>query len=357
MRPEARVAMFRQPWAGYAAALILSGAAVGLRLALHDLFVGYPFITAFPAVVLATYLGGGGPGLLTLVLGGLGVWYFLVPAENSFVLASPSEAIGLVAYLLVGGFIVWIMRSLAAASAREGEARLSLAQAVEEKDRLLRERELLLTEIRHRVGNNLQQITGLLMLHARRIDDPVAHEAFNQAAARVNLFAEVHRSLYHAEDDRVDLGEVLSRLAKRLIAAHRPVGVALRVEVMPGFLWSPDRAAPLVMVVHELVCNAIEHGFGEEGVGSITVALDRTEAGKVRLSVADDGRGLPPGIDPERSDSLGLSIVRAFARQLGASFRLRPGDGGRGAVAELLFDDAPDSRPISTRRDREDAAA
>jgi two-component sensor histidine kinase len=221
----------------------------------------------------------------------------------------------------------------------------------------LRERELLLSEIRHRVGNNLQQITGLLMLHARRIDDPVAHQAFNQAAARVNLFAEVHRSLYRADDDRVELSEVLTRLATRLVTAHRPVGVACRVEVAPGFLWPPDRAVPLVMVVHELVCNAIEHGFGDDGVGSIAVSLDRTATGLVRLSVADDGRGLPPGIEPERGDSLGLSIVRAFARQLGASFGLSPGDGGRGTVAELVFDDAPGSRHSGSGRDLEDAAA
>jgi two-component sensor histidine kinase len=331
--------------------------AIGVRLAAQDLFVGYPFITLFPAVVLAAYLGGTGPGVLALALGGAGACYFLVQPPHSFALTSPSEVIGLAAYLVFGAFIVRAVRALAAATERERAARLDLARAVDEKDRFLRERELLLTEIRHRVGNNLQQITGLLMLHARRIGDPVAHEAFNQAAARVSLFAEVHRSLYRADDDRVELDDVLTRLATRLVAAHRPVGIACRVEVAPGFVWPPDRAVPLVMVVHELVCNALEHGFGDDGVGAIAVSLDRTPTGLVRLTVADDGRGLPPGVDAERADNLGLSIVRAFARQLGASFRLHAGEDGRGTVAELLFDDPPTSRDGSPGQEVKDAAA
>lgn len=347
----------RPALAGYAAAALLVAAAIALRLAAPPAVEGLPFLTVFPAVVLAAYLGGVGPGVLALALGGAGAWYFLIPPARSFELKLPAGAVALAGYLVSGGLMVWVVGALAAASGRERAARLDLTRAVAEKDRLLRERELLLTEIRHRVGNNLQQITGLLMLHARRIDDPVAHEAFSQAAARVSLFAEVHRSLYRADDDRVALDEVLARLATRLVAAHRPVGVACRVAVAPGFLWPPDRAVPLVMVVHELVCNAIEHGFGDDGTGSITVALDRTAAGLVRLTVADDGRGLPPGVDPQRGDSLGLSIVRAFARQLRASFALRAGEGGRGTLAELVFDDSPTSRDGDPGRAAEEAAA
>ena len=90
-----------------------------------------------------------------------------------------------------------------------------------------------------------------------------------------------------------------------------------------------------------LACNVLQHGFGEDETGTIAVSLGRTATGLVRLLVADDGRGLPPGGDPAHGDTLGLSIVRAFARQLNATFGLHPAPDGRGTVGEFLFDDRP----------------
>jgi two-component system, sensor histidine kinase PdtaS len=323
----------------YGAAAIIVAAAIGLRLATVGLFDGYAFITVFPAVVLSAYVGGLGPGLFAVALGGAAAWYLLVPVAHSLTVKSASDLIGLGLYAAVATFMVWVVSALEAAIARERDAKLCMVAALEEKDGLLRERELLLTEVRHRVGNNLQQITGLLMLHARRLSDPAAKDAFANATERVNLFAEVHQSLYRSGDGKVPLHEMLQKVATHLVTAHRPVGVACRVEVEPEFVWGPERAVPIVMVVHELVCNAIEHGFGEDRMGTISVSLQRTQAGLVRLTVADDGSGLPPGVDAANSDSLGLSIIRAFARQLNASFGLYAGEGGRGTVGELVFDD------------------
>jgi two-component system, sensor histidine kinase PdtaS len=347
----------RNSAAGYAAAAIITAAAIGVRLAFFDVFRGVPFITVFPAVVLATYLAGPGPGLLALMLGGVGAWYFLVPEFHTFAPKAPSDVIGVGVYGAVSAFMVWVLSALDRSIAREHEGRMRLAAAIEEKDALLRERELLLTEVRHRVGNNLQQITGLLMLHARRIGDPVAQEAFENATERVNLFAEVHQELYRTGRDKVHLDAVLPRLVTQLVAAHRPVGIACRVDVAPEFVWGPDKAVPIAMVVHELVCNALEHGFGDDETGTIAVALGRTDTGLVRLTVADDGRGLPPGSDAAHVHSLGLSIIRAFARQLNATFGLHPAPDGRGTVGEFLFDDRP-GRPHGQRRaDPKKAAA
>ena len=331
--------------AAYGAAAIVTMAAIGVRLAFFDVFQGYPFVTIFPAVILSTYIGGLGPGLLALVLGGLGAWYFFVPELHSFGLKTRSDILGVLIYAAVSSFMVWVLVRLEFLAASEREAQTRLATSLAEQTALLRERELLLTEIRHRVGNNLQQITGLLLLHSRRIAEPTAKAAFENARARVNLFAEVHQSLYRTGSETVDLDAVLRKLAQHLVGAHRPVGIACRIEVDPTFQWRPEKAVPVIMVAHELVCNAIEHGFGDDGTGTITVLLGRTPVGLVRLVVADDGSGLPPGVDPEHGDSLGLSIVRAFARQLNGTFGLHPGENGRGTVAELVFDDEP-------RRDR-----
>jgi two-component system, sensor histidine kinase PdtaS len=336
-----RATLRRNSAAGYAAAVIITTAAIGVRLAFQDVFHGFPFITLFPAVILAAYVAGLGPGLFAVALGGVGAWYFLVPEPHTFALKSTSEVIGIAIYGATGVFMVWCVATLERSITREHEARVRIAATLEDKDALLRERELLLTEVRHRVGNNLQQVTGLLMLHARRIADPVAQEAFETATERVNLFAEVHQELYRTGRDKVHLDTVLPRLVTQLVAAHRPVGIACRVDVAPEFVWGPDKAVPIAMVVHELVCNALEHGFGEDETGTITVSLGRTATGLVRLLVADDGRGLPPGGDPAHGDTLGLSIVRAFARQLNATFGLHPAPDGRGTIGEFLFDDRP----------------
>jgi K+-sensing histidine kinase KdpD len=124
-----------RPLAGYAVAVVIVAAAIAVRFATRDVFVGYPFSTILPAVVLATYVAGTGPGLLALVLGGIGGWYFLLPVAHSLTLESASEGIVLGVYLLAGGFVVWVVSALAAATDRERAARRGLARAVEEKDR------------------------------------------------------------------------------------------------------------------------------------------------------------------------------------------------------------------------------
>lgn len=334
------LALRRKGATAYAAAVAIVLVAIGGRLAFADVLLGYPFLTIFPAIVLSTFIGGLGPGLLTMVVGGFGAWAIFMPGNPGQAGSAPTDAIALAFYVVLGGFMVWIVATLHAVAQREHKARVGLAAALEEKAALLQERELLLSEVRHRVGNNLQQITGLIGLHARRITDPVAKAAFRNARARINLFADVHRSLYRNGGEVVELDEVLASMTQRLISAQRPVGVACRTDVDPTMVWRSDKAVPLIMVAHELVSNALEHGFGADGTGTIVLALKRAEAATVRLSVTDDGRGLPADAGGAAGNSLGLGIIRAFARQLNGTFSLRPGWNGRGTIAELVFDDA-----------------
>jgi K+-sensing histidine kinase KdpD len=121
----------RRSAATYAVSCLLIGMAIGVRLLFGEALPGVPYITIFPAVIVATYLGGLGPGLLATVLGGVGAWYFLLPTPYSFALAKDASPLSLVVYLCVAGFqcllINWLI-GIAEQNARLGESQRTAAQ-------------------------------------------------------------------------------------------------------------------------------------------------------------------------------------------------------------------------------------
>jgi PAS domain S-box-containing protein len=202
-------------------------------------------------------------------------------------------------------------------------------QAEEQLRASLREKEVLLKEVHHRVKNNLQFISSLLALQAAQIKDRKAADAFTESQNRVRAMALVHEHLYRSGD----LASV--RLARHVeaICAHLyrsssvgPERITLDLRVADVSL-DLDRSLRCGLIVHELVSNAIKHAFPAGRPGRITVQLDALLDGWYALSVADTGVGLPPGLDPTRSDSLGLQLVADLTEQLGATLTVR-GDGG-----------------------------
>ena len=198
----------------------------------------------------------------------------------------------------------------------EGEDRvgaLILLQNVTELRR--RERELVtkdatIREIHHRVKNNLQTVSALLRLQARRIDDPSASAALNEAVRRIASIALVHETLSSGSDSSVAFDDVLDRLVTHsLDLSSRMNELAI---TRTGFLGSldPTIATPLSLVVTELIHNALEHGL-EHGGSSLEIALERT-TGMAYISIIDDGIGLPADFDLATSSNLGLQIVRTL---------------------------------------------
>ncbi len=191
----------------------------------------------------------------------------------------------------------------------------------------LAEKEALLKEVHHRVKNNLQIISSLLNLQEGEPDDALTERRFRESQNRIRSMALIHELLYRSEDlNRIDFAEYLDQLVHHVVRSYGPAGQAVRpvLSVEPEAM-SLDCAIPCGLIVTELVANAVEHAFPERG-GSVTVDF-RTENGRHRLSVADDGVGLAPGIDPDHSDSLGLKLVAALARQLGGELEVAV-DGG-----------------------------
>ncbi len=191
-----------------------------------------------------------------------------------------------------------------------------------------RERELMtkdatIREIHHRVKNNLQTVAALLRLQARRLDDDKARGALDEAVRRVGSIAIVHETLSQNLDERVEFDEIADRVIA-MVAELSPGRVTARRLGRFGIL-TAETATPLSMVLTELVQNALEHGFGTGRHGTVEVTARRGETG-LRVTVADDGRGLPAGFDPHRAGNLGLQIVRTLVEgELGGTFDMVPG--------------------------------
>jgi two-component sensor histidine kinase len=195
-----------------------------------------------------------------------------------------------------------------------------------------RERELLtkdatIREIHHRVKNNLQTVAALLRLQARRIEGEEGRAALEEAVRRVGSIAIVHDTLSQAFDESVDFDDVADQLRVMVTEVSSP-GAAVKSERVGSFgTISSDVATPLAMVLTELLQNAVEHGFGGQA-GRITVTPEQL-AGRLRVSVEDDGRGLPEDFDLDGSTSLGLSIVRTLVEsELGGVLQMGPGQPG-----------------------------
>lgn len=192
----------------------------------------------------------------------------------------------------------------------------------------LRQKEVLLQEVHHRVKNNLQIITSLLSLEAEDLP-PVAQRAFEESQRRVQSMALLHDQLYRTDHpDRLDFREYVSVLIHSLFTAHHGSSgpIELRQELDPVLL-NLDQAMPCGLILNELLTNSLKHAFPGDRRGEVLVALHCRDDGQVALRVADNGIGLPPGFDWRQSSSLGLRIVNILAGQLNGTVKLAAAGG------------------------------
>ncbi len=208
------------------------------------------------------------------------------------------------------------------------------------RDRLLLSKDAAIREVHHRVKNNLQTISSLLRLQARRLDAGEGKSALEEAERRVRSIALVHEILSREATDQVDFNDILPslvRMAEDLISPEQPVTIGYDGEA--GAL-PAEVATPLAVVLTELLQNAAEHAFPEDAYLPVDALLRvqvslRREDGKLRVEVRDNGIGLPEGFSVELTSSLGLSIVRDLvSTQLGGTITMYS---DQGTVVELLI--------------------
>jgi two-component sensor histidine kinase len=179
------------------------------------------------------------------------------------------------------------------------------------RDRALLSKDATIREIHHRVKNNLQTVAALLRLQSRRTPNLEARQALQESVRRVASIAMVHETLSLSLDERVDLDEVVDKvLAMVAEVSGEESRVVVRREGAFGIL-AAELATPLVMVLTELVQNALEHAFEPGLVGEVVLRAERS-AGSLEVTVSDDGRGLPPDFLLARAERLGLQIVRTL---------------------------------------------
>jgi two-component sensor histidine kinase len=284
-------------------------------------------------------------------------------------LAERFDLIGLATFLWLGGILIawlladWVvarpMRKLAAALdgaeqdatvraagpaelAEIAHAIATMAGRVVERERALEEavatRDAMLREIHHRVKNNLQIVTSLLNIQAKTVQGDTAGRAFGEIQTRVRALALVHRYLYESDDLKsVNLGAFLKELAASLQLSHGISEEQVMIEVEADEVWDvSDRAVPLALFMTEAMTNALKHAFPEGRRGLIRVVLRQIGDGMVRFSVEDNGVGLPEMQNdvPGRQASLGMSLIKAFARQVDGKLMI---SGPPGTVVAIEF--------------------
>jgi two-component sensor histidine kinase len=196
----------------------------------------------------------------------------------------------------------------------------------------LRDKDIQLLELQHRVKNNLQMITALIRLEARNVADDESGERFDRLTGRVNSLALLYDALAaNGLEQTVDLGVYLSQVASSVMQAHAVEGIRLdlKVDTWPV---SINVAMPAGLVVNELLTNALKHAFTDSG-GTITLHSLIDENG-CRVTIADDGVGLPEGVTWPKPGKLGAAIAESLRRNARADFVVTsaPGQGVQVAI-------------------------
>ena len=187
----------------------------------------------------------------------------------------------------------------------------------------LHEKETLLKEIHHRVKNNLQVITSLLSLQSRKIKNPEIISKFEDSQNRIRAMALVHEKLYRSENlSYIDFARYIKTLSQELFITlgGNARGITIQYSLEEVNL-NIDLAIPCGLIITELVSNAIKHAFNEiKDEKKILITLERNE--KIKISVKDNGSGLPDDTGIDNSKSLGLVLVPMLAKQINGEIRV-----------------------------------
>jgi two-component sensor histidine kinase len=328
-------------WSSSLLALILVAAALGVRLAAGAALQSFPYMTFFPAVAVATYMGDRRGGWVATTASLVIVWFIFLEPAYSFEVANQAELISLAVFLMIAGIVVEVTAMLN----RSSEAALRMAD----------ENRMLFMELKHRTANDLQMVASLLSLHQAAAADPASRAILGDAIGRLRLLGNLHRQMYEPGSMSLDMRRFLTQLCADLGASLARIPITC--DIRADRVLDRNMIVPLTMIIHELVANALEHGACARSDGHVIVRFTAAPAGGHTLTVEDDGPGLPDGFDPKQSKRLGMKLVKAFTAQIGGALEWlpRPG-GGTLVILSLPAIDAAKAAPDRLTPQKPDSA-
>lgn len=193
-------------------------------------------------------------------------------------------------------------------------------QAEDQLKASLREKEVLLREVHHRVKNNLQVISSLLNLQSHQFPDTQVEEVLLNCRNRVNAMALVHEHLYQSQDlAQIRFADYIQNLATHLYSTyslHPPKAITLRIQVADEIVVNLDTAITCGLILNELLTNALKHAFQTHRHGEIWITLEPGIGECLLLAIGNNGDSLPADFDLERTESMGMRLVKILVRQL-----------------------------------------
>jgi len=195
----------------------------------------------------------------------------------------------------------------------------------------LREKEILLREVNHRVKNNMQVISGLLDLQARSSGNPELIERLNESQSRIRSMSMVHEKLYGSTDfARIDLVGYVRTLSQDLFQSYKinPGKIALIIQTDDDVYVDVSKAIPCGLILNELISNALKHAFPGDGPGELQIIIRETKNTEIEIVVRDNGIGLPDDVDIHQPRSVGLHLVNGLVKnQLDGQIEVRRDNG------------------------------
>jgi two-component sensor histidine kinase len=215
----------------------------------------------------------------------------------------------------------------------------TVAKRTEQLSISLTEKEALLKEIHHRVKNNLEVISSLLMLQTNSVKDQQAKDSLTEGQSRIQSIALIHHKLYRNDDlGSVELKEFTVDLFKQVKDVFNKPGNQVALSFNGDGCWlSTDKAVPLGLILNELFTNAFKYAVRPGIENRITITLNENmpdNASGFSLIYSDNGPGMPEGFDPRKSASLGMKVIHLLTRQLEGSLNIY---NNNGTIVEMQF--------------------
>lgn len=202
----------------------------------------------------------------------------------------------------------------------------------------LKEKEVLLREVHHRVKNNMQIISSLLNLQAKHLKDKEDLFLFKETQNRIRSMALVHEKLYQSKNlSRIDFAEYIRSLVTYLWQFFVIDSETIQLHTdLEEVHFDINTAIPCGLIVNELVSNALEHAFPAGRKGDLEIKLERTGGGRFMMIVRDSGIGFPAHLDFRKTETLGMQIVTMLVEQLEGTIEL---ESGQGTEFKILFEE------------------